>query len=781
MIRSACRQVRRGVSAAWPLSFATLLLAASLASCSRSDPASGDTREGGGNNSGAMELRVLSNRPDLISSGDALLEVKLPADADASQLKVTVAGTDASSAFARRADGRVIGLVSGMAIGRNTVSASLPGLGTARLTLTNHPHGGPVFAGPQLQPWTCTNPGAVDAQCNQPPEYAFFYKSSTPLMNGLQPYDPENPPDDVASTTTDQGVTVPFIVRVETGYQDRDQYKIATLYQPDQPWTATAPQPQFNHKLVINHGFACGIDYQTGSAPSVIPGSGTDIPVVGGQLLPFGLPVEVLKDATELALGKGFAVMSTALDHAGHNCNVALQAESLVMAKERVIEQYGELRYTIGQGCSGGSLTQQQVANAYPGIYQGILPTCSFPDAWSTATQFLDYHLTLAYFFDPSKWAPGVVWLPTQMANVQDHLAIVNSQVSDSAQFHVAVPTHACAGVSEEQRYHPETNPGGVRCSVQDAAINLLGPRPPALWSPMEKQIGRGFAGFPLDNIGVQYGLKALQQGLILPAQFVDLNVKIGAADQDANVIPERVAAVQPALANAYRSGMINQGNNMDQVAIIDCRGPDPGAFHDAYRAYAMRARLDRAHGHHDNQLIWEGPVLIMGDNSCAQNSFAAMDRWLAAVEQDSGNAPLAQKIVTNKPADLKDACFDGVGQKLLDQVCGPLVVGIYGTPRTGAGDAITTDTNKCQLKPMDRNDNYGLFGFTDEQWAQLQAVFPEGVCDYSKPGVSQQPTIPWQQYGTADAVIYGGKPMSAPPANSGLGWASPAFQVFAR
>ena len=74
------------------------------------------------------------------------------------------------------------------------------------------------------------------------------------------------------------------------------------------------------------------------------------------------------------------------------------------MTKEHLIESYGTLRYTIGTGCSGGSLAQQWIANAYPGVYQGILPTCSFPDAWSTATQFLDYHLLLPYFHDPSKW-----------------------------------------------------------------------------------------------------------------------------------------------------------------------------------------------------------------------------------------------------------------------------------------------------------------------------------------------------------------------------------------
>ena len=73
------------------------------------------------------------------------------------------------------------------------------------------------------------------------------------------------------------------------------------------------------------------------------------------------------------------------------------------MTKEHLIERYGTLRYTIGTGCSGGSLAQQWIANAYPGVYQGILPTCSFPDAWSTATQFLDYHLSLALLRRPRR------------------------------------------------------------------------------------------------------------------------------------------------------------------------------------------------------------------------------------------------------------------------------------------------------------------------------------------------------------------------------------------
>jgi hypothetical protein len=43
----------------------------------------------------------------------------------------------------------------------------------------------------------------------------------------------------------------------------------------------------------------------------------------------------------------------------------------------------------------------------------------------------------------------------------------------------------------------------------------------------------------------------------------------------------------------------------------------------------------------------------------------------------------------------------------------------------------------KCQLKPVDRHD-YAQF-LTASQLAQLKAIFPQGVCDYNRPGVEQQ------------------------------------------
>jgi hypothetical protein len=288
-----------------------------------------------------------------------------------------------------------------------------------------------------------------------------------------------------------------------------------------------------------------------------------------------------------------------------------------------------------------------------------------------------------------------------------------------------------------------------------------------------------------------------LQAGTITPDQFIDLNAKMGGLDVDINPTVARIAADQPALANAYRTGLINEGNNLDRTAIIDCRGPDPGAFHDSYRAFTMRARLDREHGNHNNHVIWEGPAVIIGDVQCANNSLKAMDRWLAAVEKDNSSKTLPQKLTANKPSDVADACWTGAGGVSAPGLCpsatkpgdctpgmvanNAAVVPVYCTPRMVAGDKITTDANKCQLKPLKRTDNYGAVAFSDAQWAQMQKLFPTGVCDFSKPGVSQQGAITWQTYqNDMGGVIYGGKPLPSAPKDSGSGWASPAFAAFA-
>ena len=739
---------------------------------------------------GAPHVRVLSTRSDLISGGNVLVAVTPAGNQTLADLSLELNGADVSGVFSPLGDGRLLGLVSGLELGENTFVARA-GAAARTVTLTNHPGGGPVVSGPQLEPWTC-QAGAVDADCNQPAQFRFHYLPEEGTE--LQAYDPANPADDVAMVTTETGQTVPFIVREETGYIDRDQYRIAVLFDPAQDWSAIAPQPQFNGKLMITHGASCGVDYRPQGAPSVLRYNPLEF---AGDF-----PVSPGDDNVVYALGRGFAVMSNALNNSGHNCNLPLQAESMIMTKEHVVEQYGELRYTIGVGCSGGALAMQWMANAYPGIYQGILPTCSFPDAWGTATQFADYHLLLDYFFEKQGGfhvePKHPDWTLPQIAEVMGHLTFINAEISETAQFHVAVAAddNGCGGVSGDQLYHPETNPDGVRCAIQDAAINIFGPRDASLWTAPEQAIGRGFAGFPIDNVGVQFGLSALQRGIITPEQFIELNRDIGGLDIDANPTAERFAADESTLVNAYRSGMINSANNLNQTAIIDCRGPDPGLFHDAYRTFALRARLDREHGNHDNHVIWGGPVPLIADSNCHHNSLLAMDEWLAEVEQDDSPIPLADKLTANRPADLTDMCWDGTGTAAAPVLCPETVLTVYGTPRMVAGDAITTDTNKCQLKPISADDYLPHVGLpyaagtpapdvalplvpllSDAQLAELETIFPDGTCDFSVPGVGQQGTVPWQTYqDQLGDVIYGGIGLARTTDGSGAGWMHPNF-----
>ncbi len=719
---------------------------------------------------GKVRIQVLSNRADLVSGGDVLVRITAPRRADG--LRVSLGGRDVSRKFLTRSTV----LLSGLRTGRNVLTARAGGARPDRVVITNHPNGGPVFSGPVVAAYDCQDT-ARDALCNEPATYSFLYKPVG--RSALEPYDPAAPATDVDTATTDQGTKVPFIVRREDGHQDRDRYAILTLFQPGQRWKAWAPQQQWNHKVLITHGGGCGASYAP-AEPPLEDASGTLD----------AIPVPLLENSYVEALRRGFAVMSTALANTGHNCNVAHNAESLMMAKERLVEHYGTIRYTIGTGCSGGSVAQHTVANAYPGIYQGLVTTCSYPDVMSPGAQFADYHLMRAYFEDPAAWGPGVVWTPAQMADVEGHLTPVNAVTADEGLFKSAIdPEHPCPGVpapvagDPSTRFDSDTNPAGVRCDILTLMRNQLGPRPASVWSAQEEAAGHGFAGLPFANRGVQYGLEALEGGRITPEQFVDLNESIGGLDVNADPIAARTAGDPASIANAYRTGLLNEFSNTDEIAMINHGGPDPGLAHDYSHAVWSHLRLQHSQGHTDNRVEWFGPTPLLGDARWPTEAFVAMDAWLSRVEKDGRSVPLARKIVEDRPASLQDRCLaDGVP----GVVCRADIARTnLSTPRQEAGGPAANDVLACRLKPLDRSA-YRLPGglpipFTDTQWARLVAVFPDGVCEWALPGIGQAPAKTWLGYGTARRATYGGESLGAVPSGSGIGWFGRAFRPLCR
>jgi hypothetical protein len=100
--------------------------------------------------------------------------------------------------------------------------------------------------------------------------------------------------------------------------------------------------------------------------------------------------------------------------------------------------------------------------------------------------------------------------------------------------------------------------------------------------------------------------------------------------------------------------------------------------------------------------------------------------------------------VVHAKPAAAVDGCWTAAGTRIDE----PAVFGqtgkcndlypIHSTPRIVAGTPLSDDVMKCQLKPVSAKD-YKV-AFTAPELDELRQVFPAGVCDYSKPGVMQQP-----------------------------------------
>ena len=709
----------------------------------------------------APVIKVLSNRADLISGGDALIEVVVPerfrsaldkpAGILASLWNARLNGKDVTRSFnvsGATSPKRLVGMVDGMRAGKNVLSVRMPDGSAAQITITNHPITGPVFGGPQVTPWLCTTEDsglgeARDAQCSGDTIHEFVYKSTDPTTNGLQAYDPKSPPSDVATTTTDQGNTVPFIVRNERGTLDRTIYDIAVLYDPAKPWTPASPQAGWNGKVVYPFGGSCGpIHLQTNNSGAVLD---------------------------ESALSRGFAVASSGLNVLGNNCNESVSAEALMMVKEHLAETYGPIRYTIGTGCSGGSIQQINIASAYPGLLNGILPSCTFPDVWTTALEVVECKLLLNYFFETS---PHLWSVAQQRAFVAGHMSpsLCHTWITvygfdrnggDPAGYGCTngvlttfqlpyTPVVPVPGTTKpEWVYDPETNPKGTRCTIQDYAVAIFGRRPQD-----------GFAKRPGDNLGIQYGLQALESGLILPEQFVDLNEKIGGVDIDFHFTSERMVSDPGATEIAYRSGRISNGKNLATTPIIDLRGHNNNEIHADFYSYTLRERLMKANGGLGNYAMFISPAPLVVLPSVADEAFLLMDEWLAAIEQDTSEAPLATKVVRNRPAGAVDSCYVGE-QKVTDWSLCQTLYPHFTSPRVAAGGPMSNDVMKCQTKPLHRED-YGV-AFTDDQWARLEKAFPTGVCDWTKPGVGQEEKqLTWASF----AAGPGGQPLGRAPSS---------------
>jgi hypothetical protein len=690
-------------------------------------------------------ISVLSGRADMISGGDALVQVSIPTGARSSAFQVLLNGLDVTKLFRPAAEsGLPVARLEGLKLGPNVVEIRVEGKQKARAELVNYPITGPVFSGPQQAPFLCQTVEAglgepLDGACTAKTLVTYFYKSTAPaaeagfadgvprrwgVPRGFKALDPSGPrPSDIAQVTTSDGHTVDYIVRRESGTINRAIYAISFLHRPEDrlpdPWTKT---PGWNGRLIYPFGGGCMAGYHQ------------------------ALPLPVMND---VFLSQGYAVATASLNVFGNNCNDVTSAETMMMVKEHFIEQFGVPTHTIGWGGSGGSMQQHLIAQNYPGLLDGIIPTSSYPDIVSLITSVVDCAL-----LDQTTKTSTLPWTDEQKRALAG-FATWKTALRWNGSFSpgLILPTRCNQNLPKAWTYDAASNPKGARCDIYDNQVNMFGRDPRT-----------GFARQPLDNVGVQYGLVAFNAGRITAEQFLDLNERIGGYDTDGKIVARRTVADPEALRLAYQTGRINTGGGgLASVPIIDVRPyRDPtGDIHDRFRSLSMRARLEAANGSAANQVILTLPPGSGGEgqpeapnvfNLQLKEALRQMDLWLDNIGKDQSTENDLAKVARNKPRELVDACWTPKGEKIAEPQtykgtgrCN-LLFPNHADPRVAAGGPLAGDILKCALKPVDPKDY--TQPLNADQLERLKKIFSQGVCDYTRPGVSQQKVQgTWRRY----------------------------------
>ena len=684
-----------------------------------------------------LVISTLSTAADRVSGGDVLVKVDVPAGVALADVQIALNGADVTGAFlpdaARHA---LVGLVAGLRNGANVLTAATrrtkPSW-NARLDVQNFPISGPIFSGPHQVPWICEtlasglgDPPAT-GPCVVPSRYEWFYRATDNSFKPLPTLTPPFPAD-LAQTTTLDGHTVNYIVRVESGTIDESIYRIAILDDPANPirnpWSAGGkkPGPGWNGKLSYPFGGGCSTAYRSGRNT-------------------------VTSALSHDPLSLGFAVAFGTRNTLGNGCDDVVSAETLMMIKERFIEQYGLPRFTIGSGGSGGSIQQHLIAHNYPGLLDALTPGISYPDIASVVPDVLDCGILNNYFdniANPGVWPGGrrtkVDGYAVSTGVTPGNTVCQNGWSGFAHTWQNPLGNEPGRGfdpiVPVEVRYDPVTNPTGVRATFWDGQVNEFGVDPRT-----------GFARSAYDNVGIQYGLNALNAGDITTQEFLDLNEKVGGLDIDGNIVPHRTQGDRHAIEAAYRTGRVVTSGEHLTLPIIDTRDyrDNNADIHTRIRTFMFLDRLRKANGTTANEVNW---LTVRAGAGVAPNlarmALLAHNEWLENILADTSHDSYAVKVVRNKPASLKDACWDAAGVKheepfTLDAspVCNGLFP-VYATVRIAAGGPLGGDVLKCRLKPI-RFEDYAVT-FTSQEKARLKAIFPQGVCDYTRPGVKQRP-----------------------------------------
>jgi hypothetical protein len=615
-----------------------------------------------------LDIVALSSPPYAVSGGTVLVRVELPRNVSSNDLVITLNSQAVTNAFRPEAgQSSLLGLVTGLTLGKNVMTARAIGrnnqaYSSAQLVLTNYPITGPIFSGPQEAPFYCmtqlfrlpastnTLGPALDENCSIATRVDYVYRTTGGTFQPLPSL--TSYPADLAQTTTSQGKTVPYIVRVETGTINRGIYETAVLHDPTTEKTPTPfnPPAAWNQRLVYTLGGGC----------------------VGGWYIQ-GASIGSGGILEDLHLRQGYGIAASSLNVFGNSCQDLLAAETALMTRARFIENFGPVEFTIGFGCSGGTEAGYPIADNYPGLLDGLVMGCSFPELFAGQV----HNVTDAdLFYNYLHTRTTLNWSDAQIEAASGYPTVTTlATIGPPLAIRIKAQGGTCnAIIPPSAQFDAKTNPTGIRCDIYDHTVNVFGRDPKT-----------GFARRPLDNVGIQYGLAALNLGAITKQQFLDLNQNIGGYDNDGNYVITRTMGDVEAIDAAYDSGRITYfGLGAKHTPIIDYRGyvdiPENGnENHSRFHSFFIRQRLLDANGSFDNQvmLIEDGSnVTGTGSNSLfsdtspvLSHALTQMDEWLTNLSSLGTYPPSLKQIQRAKPSDLVDACFLNKGTVKIAQL----------------------------------------------------------------------------------------------------------------
>ena len=713
-------------------------------------------------NSPELQIDVVSSAPQHVSGGSARVEIHLPSDIIADSVTVEQNGRDVTHQFIQAASNRLEGVLTGLNEGKNTITASLsqqygPSLSTSA-TLVNHDITGPIFSGPAQEYFACATEEhrnnallgeILDNDCSMKTVVSFLYKSKRTQQ--LEEFKPNQiAPDDIEKTVTIEGDTVDFIVRWERGTINRFIYSIALL----SPATQELESPDlstWNTRLIYYFQGGVGIGRYQGN------------PSRQRMLYDYGL-------------SKGYAVIYSTGTRTSTHYDLEVGGETAIMVKSRFITAYGTPTYTVGVGGSGGAIQQYVYGQNHPRLLDAAIPQYSYPDMVTQTIHVGDCELLERYMDVESAKNPESKW-----ATWSNRTWLEGMYSSDT------VPNRFAGN-----------RPGNTECingwrGLTPLSFNPHYGRAPGMsledharveWTHYAdlKQIygvdPDGYARRTWDNVGVQYGLRALIEGQISPEEFIDLNARIGGWKHTAEIKQEglpyiesgdevdihsarnmtlsqndsgyppapRTVADSIAVKAAYNHGLVFTGDL--SIPVIDWRHylEEELDMHNSHQSFSVRQRMLNFDDDASNQVIWFTDITA-GKPRFDQTplAFEVIDEWLANIKESP-----QLSVAENKPDRALDSCFDAEGNLIYagtdawngilnEQPLGSCASTFptFTTSRIVAGGPITGDIFKCQLQSIDSAIEKGLYGswqISNAEKERLQTIFPGGVCDYQQP-----------------------------------------------